>query len=236
MQEAGTEVRVASPRILKPSEQNIQTFLLGLNAGLLIRSGGLLEGLQGIPGLPELHGDFSLNAANVLSARALLDLGLKRLNPGLDLNARQVQELAALIGLERIEATVYAYLPVFHTEHCVFCRFLSTGTDHINCGHPCESHRLALRDHQGNTHPVMADVSCRNTVFNGRAQTAARRLDRWREVGIADFRLEFAHEDAAGVREVVTAFRAFLAGSLSVTELERRLAAVISPTLLRARA
>ena len=52
---------MASPRILKPSEQNIQTFLLGLNVGLLIRSGGLLEGLQGSPGLPELHGDTELS-------------------------------------------------------------------------------------------------------------------------------------------------------------------------------
>lgn len=75
----------------------------------------------------------------------------------------------------------------------------------------------------------MADVGCRNTVFDGRAQTAARHLDGWREVGVADFRLEFVYEDAAGVREVVTAFRAFLTGSLSVAGLERRLAAVIGP-------
>ena len=229
VQEAGIAVRVASPRILKPSEQNIQKFLTGLNAALLVRSGGLLEGLQDTPDLTELHGDFSLNAANVLSARALLDLGLKRLNPGLDLNAQQVQELAGLVGPERIEATIYSHLPVFHTEHCVFCRFLSSGTDYTNCGHPCESHRLALRDHKGNTHPVMADVGCRNTVFEGRAQTAARHLDGWREAGIQDFRLEFVHEDAAGVREVISAFRSFLAGRLSVAELEERLGSVASP-------
>ncbi len=229
VQEAGIEVRVASPRILKPSEQNIQKFLLSLGAGLLVRSGGLLEGLQDAPGRPELTGDFSLNAANVLSAHALLDLGLTRLNPGLDLNAAQVQELAGLVGPERIEATVYAHLPVFHTEHCVFCRFLSTGTDYTNCGHPCESHRLALRDHKGQTHPVMADVGCRNTVFEGRAQTAARHLHGWQASGLRDFRLEFVHEDAAGVRAVLSAFRAFLAGHIGVPQLEEQLAAVASP-------
>ena len=229
VQEAGIAVRVASPRILKPSEQNIQKFLLGLGAGLLVRSGGLLEGLQGVEGVPELTGDFSLNAANVLSARALLDLNLERLNPGLDLNAAQVRELAGLVGPERIEATVYAHLPVFHTEHCVFCRFLSSGTDHTNCGHPCESHRLALRDHRGQTHPVMADVGCRNTVFEGRAQTAARHLHDWQAAGIRDFRLEFVHEDAAGVRAVLLAFRSFLAGQMSVPELEEALAVVASP-------
>ncbi|WP_424949530.1 DUF3656 domain-containing U32 family peptidase [Deinococcus sp.] len=229
VRDVGISVRVASPRILKPSEQNIQKFLLSLGAGLLVRSGGLLEGLQGVEGGPELTGDFSLNAANVLSARALLDLGLTRLNPGLDLNAAQVRELAGLVGPDRIEATVYAHLPVFHTEHCVFCRFLSSGTDHTNCGHPCESHRLALRDHKGQTHPVMADVGCRNTVFEGRAQSAARHLEGWQAAGLRDFRLEFVHEDAAGVRTVVLAFRAFLAGRLSVPELEETLAGVASP-------
>lgn len=49
---AGLRVRVASPRILKPTEQNIQKFLLGLEAEVLIRSGGLLEGLQGAPHPP----------------------------------------------------------------------------------------------------------------------------------------------------------------------------------------
>ena len=226
VRQAGIAVRVASPRILKPGEQNIQAFLLGLGAELLVRSGGLLEGLQGVPGGPALHGDFSLNAANVLSARALLDLGLTRLNPGLDLNAQQVSELAGLVGPQRLEVTLYGHLPVFHTEHCVFCRFLSSGTDHTNCGHPCESHRLALRDHRGQTHPVMADVGCRNTVFEGRAQTAARHLPSWRAAGLRDFRLEFVHEDAAGVREVVTSFRAALAGELGAAGLEERLARV----------
>ncbi|MFC4452281.1 DUF3656 domain-containing protein [Deinococcus sonorensis] len=226
VQEAGLPVRVASPRILKPTEQNIQRFLLSLHADLLVRSGGLLEGLQATPERPALHGDFSLNAANALTARALLDLGLERLNPTHDLNAQQVAELALRVGPASIEATVYGHLPVFHTEHCVFCRFLSSGTDHTNCGHPCESHRVALRDHQGVAHPVMADVGCRNTVFEGRAQTAARHLGLWLDAGIRDLRLEFVHEDAAGVTAVVSAFRAHLDGQLNAAELEARLAAV----------
>jgi putative protease len=65
------------------------------------------------------------------------------------------------------------HLPVFHTEHCVFCRFLSTGTSYRDCGRPCEEHRIALKDPGGRAHPVMADVGCRNTVFNAQAQTAA---------------------------------------------------------------
>ena len=223
--EAGLSVRVASPRILKPSEQNIQKFLLSLGAELLVRSGGLLEGLQEVAQRPTLIGDFSLNAANALSSRALLALGLSRLTPTHDLNAEQVSDLAALVGPNKLEVIVYGHLPVFHTEHCVFCRFLSSGTDYTNCGHPCETHSLALRDERGRQHPVMADVGCRNTVFEGRAQSAAPHLERWLAAGLRDFRLEFVHQSAAELTEVVAAHRAYFAGPRNASELERRLAA-----------
>ncbi len=229
VQEAGLRVRVASPRILKPTEQNIQKFLLSLGAELLVRSGGLLEGLQGTEH-PALTGDFSLNAANALSARALLALGLGQITPSHDLNAQQIADLAALIGPDKLEVIAYGHLPVFHTEHCVFCRFLSDGTDYTNCGHPCESHTLALRDHQGQLHPVMADVGCRNTVFEGRAQTAAAHLPAWRAAGLRDFRLEFVHETGAEVREVVQAHREYLAGNLSAAGLSQHLSATAPTT------
>lgn len=224
VQGAGIPVRVASPRILKPTEQNLQKFLLSLGAGILVRSGGLLEGLQGSGA--ELTGDFSLNAANVLTTRALLGLGLARVTPTHDLNARQIGELAGLVGPERLEVIAYGHLPVFHTEHCVFCRFLSSGTDYTNCGHPCESHRVALRDERGVEHPVMADVGCRNTVFEGRPQVAAAHLPAWLAAGLRDFRLEFVHESPQEVSAVIQAHRAFLGGEIGAPELERRLAAV----------
>ncbi|WP_438503487.1 DUF3656 domain-containing U32 family peptidase [Deinococcus alpinitundrae] len=226
VREAGIAVRVASPRILKPTEQNLEKFLLSLGAELLVRSGGLLEGLQDAPNRPALVGDFSLNAANALSTRALLALGLERVTPTHDLNAEQISDLAGLVGPEKLEVIAYGHLPVFHTEHCVFCRFLSSGTDYTNCGHPCETHQLALRDERGHLHPVMADVGCRNTVFEGRAQSGAAHLGDWLSGGLRDFRLEFVHESAAEVAQVVAAHRAFFAGRLSAAELAGQLAAV----------
>ena len=49
---------------------------------------------------------------------------------------------------------------------------------------------------RGRSHPVMADVGCRNTVFGAEAQEASGHLDLWRAAGIRHFRLEFAHESA----------------------------------------
>ncbi|WP_083636933.1 U32 family peptidase [Leptolyngbya sp. 'hensonii'] len=215
-------VRVASPRILKPNEQRILRFLLSLDCALLVRSGGLLQALQS-EAHPPLIGDFSLNAANVLSAATFLELGLDQITPTHDLNAAQVKTLAHYLGPDRLEVIAYQHLPVFHTEHCVFCRFLSEGSSYKDCGHPCEQHRVALRDSQGRTHPVMADVGCRNTVFGAEAQEASRHLDSWRNAGLRHFRLEFAHETAEQVSQISRVFRETLQGQRSSADLTRRL-------------
>jgi putative protease len=215
---AGIPVRVASPRILKPGESRILDFLLDLDCPILVRSAGMLHTLREREH-PPLIGDFSLNAANQLTADTYLELGLDRLTPTHDLNADQVASLARQLPWDRIEAIAYHHLPVFHTEHCVFCRFLSTGTSYRDCGRPCEKHVVALRDQHGRAHPLMADVGCRNTVFGAEAQQASQHLDAWRRAGIRHFRLEFAHETGPQMESVTTAFRRTLEGSLSTSQL-----------------
>lgn len=224
--EAGLVARVASPRILKPQEQRIVNFLLRLDCPILVRSGGLLEALQGRHQHP-LIGDFSLNAANALTAQTYLALGLERLTPTHDLNADQIAALARAVGADRLEVIAYQHLPVFHTEHCVFCRFLSNGTSYLDCGHPCEQHRIALKDAQGRAHPVMADVGCRNTVFGAEAQVASRHMDALMASGIRHFRLEFVHETAEQVRQVAAVFSEYGAGQLTAGALDQRLRALV---------
>jgi U32 family peptidase len=64
-------------------------------------------------------------------------------------------------------------MPMFHMEHCVFAAFLSNGKDWRDCGRPCDRHKVDLRDRVGAAFPVIADVGCRNTVFNSVPQSAA---------------------------------------------------------------
>ena len=222
--ESGIRAVVASPRVLKPAEERISTFLLSLPVnGILVRPLGLLHTLLETEIRPELLGDFSLNAANAISTLHLLEMGLTRLAPTHDLNAAQILELARNVDASKLEVILHHHLPVFHTEHCVFCRFMSSGTDHTNCGHPCESHSIALRDHNGFEHPVLADVGCRNTVFEARAQSGGRFLETWRAAGIGNYRLEFVQESPEALEATVRAYRKTLEGKMDSKTLQREL-------------
>jgi len=215
---SGIPARVASPRVLKPGEARILNFLVSLDCPILVRPAGLVHALRERDHAP-LIGDFSLNVANSISAALYLDLGLERLTPAHDLNAAQVATLALGIGAANIEAIAYQHLPVFHTEHCVFCRFLSNGTSFRDCGRPCEKHRVELKDAKGRAHPVLADVGCRNTVFGAEAQEASAHLGAWRQAGIRHFRLEFVHESGEQLRQVFQAFESVLGGRATSREL-----------------
>ncbi len=209
--EAGIPVYLATPRIVKPGEEGFYRKLAGYKPdGVLVRNlGGLLYYRANHPDF-DLIGDFSLNCANELTARDLRELGLRKVTPSYDLNSQQLDDMLARTPGEWFEIVLHQYMPMFHMEHCVFAAFLSTGKDYRDCGRPCEQHDVALRDHTGALLPVKADVGCRNTVFNGHAQSGALYLDRFLTRGVTSFRVEFLTEDERRVREVIATYRSLL--------------------------
>ena len=94
---------------------------------------------------------------------------------------------------------------MFHMEHCVFCAFLSPGTDATNCGRPCDHHDVKLRDRVGALHPLKADVGCRNTLYNAVPQTTAEYLPRLIKHGARFFRVELLDDEPKAVERVMSA-------------------------------
>ena len=127
--------------------------------------------------------DFSLNAANELTVEYLKAKGAERVTASYDLSAEQLLDLLKAVPGDWLEVVIHQHMPMFHMEHCVFCAFLSPGTDHTNCGRPCDEHDVKLRDRVGMEHPLKADVGCRNTLFNAVPQTAAEHLGRLQAEG-----------------------------------------------------
>src|SRR5438034_4970479 len=85
-------------------------------------------------------------------------------------------------------------MPMFHMEHCVFAAFLSNGKDHRDCGRPCDTRKVELRDRVGANFPVHPDTGCRNTVYNSVAQSAAEYVGRMLDLGLHAFRVDLLRE------------------------------------------
>ena len=229
IQETGKKAVVATPRVLKPDEEKLWRFYLSLNAdALLVRSAGLLRKLHELisehveegKNYPRLRGDFSLNAANVLTTSTFLEtFNLERLALTHDLNARQIRNLASALpetASSKIEIILHCHLPIFHTEHCVFCRFLSDGNSYKDCGHPCETNDARLRDSNGKDHLVLADMGCRNTVFNAEAQSGAMFVQDWINIGnIRNYRIELVDTNKNETIVLLETYDKLLNGEIS---------------------
>ncbi|MEH2131341.1 MAG: DUF3656 domain-containing protein [Nostoc sp.] len=212
---------VAPPRITKPGENWILQQVRACEAdGYLIRNYDQLQFFA----TDRCIGDFSLNVANPLTADYFQQhFGLERLTASYDLNITQLQDLLTSCPPQWFEVTIHQHIPMFHMEHCVFCAFLSTGTDYTNCGRPCDKHEVKLKDRVGTEHVLKADVGCRNTVFNGTAQTGAEYVQRLIELGLRHFRIEFVNETPEQVTKTIHRYRQLLQGEITGSQLWREL-------------
>lgn len=212
-------ITLAPPRILKPGEEKIVSFLTQLAPDAMLVRG--LGGLVDARGGPPKIGDFSLNVTNRISAREVLSHGLAAFTPAFDLDAEQLTALLDGELARFAEVVVHHPMPLFYTEHCVFAALLSEGKDHRTCGRPCDRHAVSLRDRAGMEHPVIADVGCRNTVFHARAQSAADLVPRLRELGVVRFRIELVRESADDTARIVKSYRDLLAGKAEPRDVRR---------------
>jgi putative protease len=116
-------------------------------------------------------------------------------------------------------------MPMFHMEHCVFCAVLSPGTNKTNCGRPCDEHQVQLRDRVGMEHELLADVGCRNTLFNAVPQSAAEAVPDLLQSGVRRFRVELLTDTGSDLRGLIRLYRDLLAGRTEGKEIWRKLKA-----------
>jgi putative protease len=217
-------IYLATPRIQKPGEMGIFRAMARHGA-----DGFLVRNLAGMAFCAE-HGipfvcDFSLNAANEWTVDYLRSRGAERVTVSYDLNRDQMLDLVDAVPPACLEVVIHQHMPMFHMEHCVFCAVLSPGTNKTNCGRPCDVHAVKLRDRVGMEHVLVADVGCRNTLFNAVPQSAAEVVPTLLARGLRDFRIELLSENAEEARSIVELYRDLLAGRTGGKQVWQRLRA-----------
>jgi putative protease len=228
----GVPIALATPRIHMPGENGYHANILKLKPdAVLVRNTGALyyylKAKMESPDapFPKLIGDFSLNVANHKAVKLFTEAGVDLITPSYDLNIQQMVDLLERSDTSKLEVVIHQHLPMFHTEHCVYCTFMSEGTDFTNCGRPCEEQRASLQDRIGMSHPVRVDEGCRNTVYNAIEQSGAEYIRNFLELGVAHFRVEFLEETGDKVSEVLSLYRDSLDGRIRGTQVWRSLKA-----------
>jgi U32 family peptidase len=212
---------VAPPRIFKMGEEWTLKQVRSCEAdGYLVRNYDHLRFFSA----DRCVGDYSLNITNRLAADYFkIRFGLERVTASYDLNFAQLKSLLQASPPAWFEVTIHQHIPMFHMEHCLFCAFLSKGTDYTNCGRPCDKHDLKIRDRVGAQHPVKADCGCRNTVFNTLAQTGAEHVSHMLALGVCHFRIELLNETREEAARTISKYRQLLKGEITGAQVWRDL-------------
>jgi putative protease len=217
-------IGLATIRIVKPGEEGFLKQVADCEPdAVLVRSLAAVGFYRETSPNLKLIGDYSLNISNELTAKIFTDAGLARITPSYDLNWKQMSAMFVRFPVDRFEVVVHQHMPMFHMEHCVFAHTLSSGKDFHDCGRPCERHEVSLKDRVGEPHPLLADVGCRNTVYNAQSQSAAEYLPAMQKLGLRHFRVELLRENAGDVVSLLDRYAEILQGKADAKATVRSL-------------
>lgn len=223
--EAGKTIELAGLRIHKPGEDGLFRALAKHDAdGWLVRNLAAMRycAKHEIP----FACDFSLNVTNPLTAEQLMQWGAGRVTASYDLNRDQLMELVEQLPAPWLEVVVHQHMPMFHMEHCVFCSVLSPGKNKSDCGRPCDRHDVQLTDRVGASHVLHADIGCRNTLYNGMAQSGAEAVKPLLAKGIRHFRIELLRDTTQDeVTKLIELYRDLIDGKLDGPQVWQQLKA-----------
>jgi len=239
---AGRAFAPATPRILKGGEEPLLDTLLALEpTAVLVRNLASLALLRQRRPQLTLLGDYSLNVANDLTAGWLAEKGLARVVPSYDLNLLQLQSLCGHMDVSLLEIVLHQHLPMLHMQHCLAradgaCPNnepaaeatgrkdgetrtegetpspRATGRDCPTTGH------IELEDRNGERHPVVRDLLCRNTVYGSYVQSGVPFYSVLRGLGLQHMRVELLHEAPDDAVQIVRLHADLLAGHTSDQE------------------
>jgi putative protease len=148
----------------------------------------------------EIYADNSLNVFNSYTCEYLKLLGVKCINLSFELNLEQLKEIKT--DLES-EVTVYGYLPLMISEHCVIG---SEVAKCINCG-LCEKDDYYLQDRTNRTFRILTDrQNCRNIILNAKKIFAPEVVEELNNIEY--FRAYFLDETPDERREIVKLIKA----------------------------
>lgn len=147
----------------------------------------------------EIYADYSLNVFNSYTCEYLKQLGVRGVNLSFELNLEQLKQIKTDL---QTEVTVYGYLPLMVSEHCVIGSEIAKC---IDCG-ICEKGEYYLEDRTNRKFRILTDrKNCRNVILNSKKLYAVEAVSELTNIDY--FRAYFLDETAEEKREIIKAIK-----------------------------
>lgn len=217
---AGLATGLATTRVTQPGRDELLERIAELAPpAVLVRNLSAAAFLRDRRPWLLLVGDWSLNAANELTAGLLAEASLARITPAYELGLAEIRALLECLAGSRLEVLCFQHVPMFYTEHCLYAANVVgvPKRDDSRLGSPeacarrvcaglCRRRRVELRDRNGVAHPVWTDAACRNVVFHARPVSGERSVRELLAAGVRHFRVELLGEGPPQVAAILHGF------------------------------
>lgn len=167
----------------------------------------------------KVHGDWSLNIFNSITASYLGSKDLSAFYLSTELNYSQIKAISVKTK-HPLGVVVHGQLPLMVSKYCPIGACMDCIKDGGREAFPCMKRKYGLRDRKGYILPVEVDRRCRMHLFNPIDLCLIDQLEQLVEVGIKLFRIEAKGRDPHWISAVVSSYFAKLnGGSSSENEL-----------------
>lgn len=164
----------------------------------------------------KIHGNIGLNIFNSFTIKALEKLGLDSVTLSLELNLKQIKEIAEKTSI-KIETIGYGYLPLMIMKHCPMS-LVKDCKGNSNCEMCKYSKGYGLKDRKGLSF-YMERKNNITTIYNSVPLMVVDKLDRILDSGVDMVRLDFVFEKE--IERIQNIYYLFGKGLISKEEVNR---------------
>lgn len=190
--QAGIKIALATPRIMRDSEQKAFTNWLEKIKDLapdMIYAHSLAQMylIKQITDI-EIWADFSFNVYNDVTLTFLDNYGIKGATVSPELNFKQIKTLNKASVLP-LECMVHGHMELMVSEYCVLGSFLGD-LDKGVCKKPCEKNNYWLCDRKNEKFPVVTDQYCHMHILNAKELNMLAHVPEFDNMQISRIRLD----------------------------------------------
>lgn len=188
----------------------------GIDALIITDLGVMQAARKYAPGV-DIHISTQAGVTNYLSARALYEMGAKRIVTAREISLSEIAEIRAETPRElEIECFVHGAMCVSFSGRCLLSNYM-TGRDSNrgDCAQPCRwKYALTEEKRPGEYYPIEEDADG-TYIMNSRDMCMLEHLPRLAEAGVTSFKIEGRAKSAYYTAAVVNAYRSALDGYIA---------------------